>query len=75
MKIGGLSLSEDMERLRVIREVIGDAADLMLGSKGPTWATVVGPMSLKSVCRAVLQLDGGGSAARHVGGHCIVLTV
>ncbi|CAK9084021.1 Arabinonate dehydratase [Durusdinium trenchii] len=30
VKIGGLSLSEDMERLRVIREVIGDAADLMV---------------------------------------------
>lgn len=29
-KIGGASLAEDMERLRVIREVIGDEAELML---------------------------------------------
>lgn len=29
-KIGGASLDEDMERLRVIREVIGDEAELML---------------------------------------------
>ena len=29
-KIGGASLAEDMERLRVIREVIGDDAELML---------------------------------------------
>ncbi len=29
-KIGGASLEEDMERLRVIREVIGDEAELML---------------------------------------------
>ena len=29
-KIGGASLAEDMERLRVIREVIGDKAELML---------------------------------------------
>lgn len=29
MKIGGLSLKEDMERLRIIREVIGDK-DLMV---------------------------------------------
>ena len=29
-KIGGASLKEDMERLRVIREVIGDEAELML---------------------------------------------
>jgi L-alanine-DL-glutamate epimerase-like enolase superfamily enzyme len=29
-KIGGLSLDEDMQRLRVIREVIGDDAELMI---------------------------------------------
>lgn len=29
-KIGGASLAEDMERLRVIRDVIGDEAELML---------------------------------------------
>lgn len=29
-KIGGASLTEDMERLRVIRDVIGDEAELML---------------------------------------------
>lgn len=30
VKIGGLSLKEDMERLRVIREVIGEEKDLMV---------------------------------------------
>ncbi|MGI9335208.1 MAG: enolase C-terminal domain-like protein, partial [Gammaproteobacteria bacterium] len=29
-KVGGVSLDQDLERLRVIREVIGDDADLML---------------------------------------------
>jgi D-galactarolactone cycloisomerase len=33
-KIGGVPLAEDLERLRVIREVIGDEAELMLDVNG-----------------------------------------
>jgi len=33
-KIGGVALAEDMERLRIVREVVGDEAELMIDVNG-----------------------------------------